>query len=109
MLCLSSRFWIAALAVLRELWRWRETEAVAANRPPFFILAHEKLVAIADALLAREVLDADQVRRLAYGQPLDEIATPLQPPPTIGDGVHPRREKERPSLVSPMPKPLTQE
>ena len=29
---------------------------------------------IADALLAREVLDADQVRRLAYGQPLDEIA-----------------------------------
>ena len=33
----------------------------------------------------------------------------LQPPPTIGDGVHTRREKERPSLVSPMPKPLTQE
>jgi len=66
-------------------------------------------VAIADALLAREVLDADQVRRLAYGQPLDEIATPAQPPPTIGDGIHPRREKERPSLVAPLPKPLTQE
>jgi cell division protease FtsH len=75
------------------------------------VLADQKqrLVAIADALLAREVLDADQVRRLAYGQPLDEIATPLQPPPTIGDGVHTRREKERPSLVSPMPEPLTQE
>ena len=34
----------------------------------------QRLVAIADALLAREVLDADQVRRLAYGQPLDEIS-----------------------------------
>ena len=31
---------------------------------------------------------------------------PLQPPPTVGDGVHVRREKERPSLVPPMPKPL---
>ena len=33
-----------ALAVLRELWHWREREAVAANRPPFFVLSHEKLV-----------------------------------------------------------------
>src|SRR5262249_22822812 len=30
------------------------------------------LIAIADALLAREVLDAEQVRRLAAGLPLDE-------------------------------------
>ena len=37
------------LAVVRELWRWREREAVAANHPPFFILAHEKLAAIAAA------------------------------------------------------------
>src|SRR4029077_14817165 len=26
-----------ALAILRELWQWRETEAIASNRPPFFI------------------------------------------------------------------------
>jgi ribonuclease D len=38
-----------ALAVLRELWHWREKEAVAANRPPFFILSHEKLAEIAGA------------------------------------------------------------
>ena len=37
-----------ALAVLRELWHWRETEAVAANKPPFFVLPHEKLVDIAE-------------------------------------------------------------
>jgi len=39
----------SALAVLRELWQWREHEALAVNRPPFFILSHEKLVDIATA------------------------------------------------------------
>ena len=38
-----------ALAVLRELWHWREREALAANRPPFFVLAHEKMVEISVA------------------------------------------------------------
>lgn len=38
-----------ALAILRELWHWREREAVTANRPPFFVLSHEALVDIADA------------------------------------------------------------
>jgi len=48
----SDRLDPAAMAVLRELWRWREEEAIAANRPPYFILSHEKLVAIA-ATVAR--------------------------------------------------------
>ena len=39
----------AALAVLREVWQWRENEAVTANRPPFFILRHEDLLTIAVA------------------------------------------------------------
>ncbi len=39
-----------ALAVLRELWHWREREALAACRPPFFVLAHEKLVEISVAV-----------------------------------------------------------
>jgi ribonuclease D len=37
----------AALAVLREAWKWREAEALSANRPPYFILAHETLVELA--------------------------------------------------------------
>ena len=45
----SSRLSRPGLAVLRELWRWREREAVRANRPPFFILDHEKLVHLAAA------------------------------------------------------------
>jgi len=39
----------AGLAVLRELWQWREGEAITANRPPFFIISHEALVDIAAA------------------------------------------------------------
>jgi ribonuclease D len=45
----SSHLGRPELAVLRELWHWREKEAVAANRPPFFILNHEKLVDVASA------------------------------------------------------------
>ncbi len=45
----SDRLDRASLAVLRELWHWREGEAVAANKPPFFILSHEIMVAIASA------------------------------------------------------------
>ncbi len=39
----------AALAVLRELWEWREEEAILANRPPYFVLRHETMVEIAEA------------------------------------------------------------
>lgn len=44
----------AALAVLRELWQWREQEALAYCRPPFFILSHERIVDIADAATAQQ-------------------------------------------------------
>jgi ribonuclease D len=35
------------LAVLRDLWYWREEEARRVNRPPFFVLSHEMLSGIA--------------------------------------------------------------
>jgi ribonuclease D len=47
-----------ALAVLREIWQWREGEAVAANKPPFFVLSHDALVAIAAAAAAGRPVDA---------------------------------------------------
>ena len=37
----------AALAILREMWHWREKEAIAGNRPPFFVLSHEKMIEVA--------------------------------------------------------------
>ena len=47
----------AALAVLREIWQWREGEALAANRPPFFILSHEKMVELAEAAATQQPVD----------------------------------------------------
>jgi ribonuclease D len=46
-----------ALAILRELWRWRETEAVGANKPPFFVMSHQALVDIAAAAAAAKPIE----------------------------------------------------
>jgi cell division protease FtsH len=69
------------------------------------------LVRMADELLVREVLDAEQIARLVAGEPIDEprAAAPAPPadPPVRGS-----KEKERPSIVPPIPplnKPLPQE
>jgi ribonuclease D len=47
----------SGLGVLRELWRWRETEAIAANRPPFFVLSHETLVDVAAAAATQRPIE----------------------------------------------------
>jgi cell division protease FtsH len=65
---------------------------------------------IADALLVREVLDADQVRRIVAGESLED--TKVASPPAASDDGSKRPAKERPSIVPPIPplnKPLTQE
>ena len=46
-----------ALAILRELWHWRETEAVSANKPPFFVMSHDTLVEIAAAAVSKRAID----------------------------------------------------
>jgi len=75
------------------------------------LLADNKatLVQIADALLAREVLDAEQVKRLAAGLPLDE-PRPVAPRAPVAEEGEPRaRQKERPPIVPALGKPLPQE
>jgi cell division protease FtsH len=70
------------------------------------------LVKIAEALLAREVLDADQVRRLAAGQPLDEappVAARVSVPPANDEDASRPRQKERPPIVPSLNKPIPQE
>jgi cell division protease FtsH len=67
------------------------------------------LLQIADALLAREVLDAEQVRRIAAGEPLEDFVPAASANPEDGSR---RPVKERPSMVPPLQplnKPLTQE
>jgi cell division protease FtsH len=70
------------------------------------------LLDMADALLARETLDAEQVRRLSAGLPIDEPA----PAPAAGAAPPPVRDakpsKERPAsgIVPALPpRPVTQE
>jgi len=65
------------------------------------------LLQIAEELLTREVLDAEQVRRIAAGEPLEEFKPVVSTTPT-DDGTK-RPAKERPSIVPPLNKPLTQE
>jgi len=43
----SDRLDPRGLAILRELWKWREKEAIAANKPPFFVLNHDVLLRLA--------------------------------------------------------------
>jgi ribonuclease D len=45
----SSRLSRASLAVLRETWQWRESEAIHRNKPPYFVLSNESMIEIADA------------------------------------------------------------
>jgi cell division protease FtsH len=62
---------------------------------------------IAEELLAREVLDADQVRRIVAGEALEAH----KPSPTPAAAAEAARQtaKERPLQIPPLNKPLTQE
>jgi cell division protease FtsH len=67
------------------------------------------LLRIAEELLVREVLDADQVKRIVAGEPLEEHR-PASAAMQNDDGK--RAAKERPSIVPPLPplnKPIPQE
>lgn len=54
----SDRLPPAALAILRELWAWREEEAIRRNKPPYFILSHERLIAICEMAIAGHSTDS---------------------------------------------------
>jgi ribonuclease D len=65
------------LAVLREAWRWREQEAIAANRPPYFVLSHEALVEIATAAAGHVEVDNLLPRRFPARRK-DELLEAIQ-------------------------------
>jgi ribonuclease D len=54
-----------ALAVLRELWQWREKEALAANKPPFFVMSHDALVSIASAAVLAQPIEPSVPRHIS--------------------------------------------
>jgi ribonuclease D len=55
----------AGLAVLRELWHWREKEAVSANRPPFFVLPHDLLIELSAAAVRQGSIEELLPRHLS--------------------------------------------
>ncbi len=70
----------------------------------------ETLLKIADALLSREVLDAEQVKRLAAGLPLAEpqpVAAPVAAP--LGEDEAHTPQKERSPIVPSLNEPVPQE
>jgi ribonuclease D len=54
-----------ALGVLRELWYWREKEAIRANKPPYFILAPETMVQVSMAAVESQSLKEKLPRHLS--------------------------------------------
>jgi cell division protease FtsH len=70
--------------------------------------AKETLMKMADALLAREVLDADQVKRLVAGLPLDD-PKPVAARSAVEENEPRPRPKERAPIVPSLNKPLPQE
>jgi cell division protease FtsH len=70
----------------------------------------DELVRIADALLVQEVLDGDQVRRLAAGATLEDDGAPAAAP--VSDDEARARQRERSAIVPPLQpiqKPVHQE
>ena len=68
------------------------------------------LLDMADALLARETLDAEQVKRIAAGLPLDDQPTVEGAPTVAAREAKPAKERPATGIVPPMPsRPLTQE
>jgi ribonuclease D len=87
-----------ALAILRELWRWRETEAVAANRPPFFVMRHEALVQIAAAAVDSKPIEPFLPKHISERRRnglLKAVAQGLEVAPEHHPGL-PRRINRRP-------------
>ena len=88
-----------ALAILRELWQWREAEAVAASRPPFFILNHERLVDIAAAAAAHHPFENILPPRL-HPRRRDGLIAAVKAGLAVPAGKHPeiiRQKFSRPS------------
>jgi cell division protease FtsH len=94
-----------ALKIDHEVKRFVTTNYTRAQN---VLVEHkQKLLDMADALLARETLDAEQVRRIAAGLPLDELTSAAPSTPREPKAA---REKERPSIVPTLPpRPVTQE
>jgi ribonuclease D len=92
-----------ALAVLREIWHWREQEATVNNKPPYFIMTPADMVGLAEAAAGNKSWKAlvpsrfSQRRRHglveAIGRGLE--AEPPKPPPRRSTPRQTEQERQR--------------
>ena len=96
------------LAVLRELVRWRESRAVALDRPPYFVISHELLIDLAaratrgDLVLPptikpRDRPELEEAIARAFALPADALPQRESParPPRIAREVQQRIDRLR--------------
>jgi cell division protease FtsH len=70
----------------------------------------EQVAALADALLVRETLDGEQVRRIAAGEALEAFVPTTSPTPAAPQEPKAAKEEERPAIVPLLsPRPITLE
>ena len=85
-----------ASAILRELWKWRECEAEAADRPPFHILQNRELIYSAERFAHGETPDYKHFsdrRRRAFREAAERgLSLPEKDWP-----IRPKRSGTRPS------------
>ena len=91
----SRRLRRTGLAVLRELWHWREAEAIAGNRPPFFVLSHDLLIDLADAACHGNPIDPLLPRHL-NNRRRDGIERAVKHALTLPAADHPHLLKSEP-------------
>jgi cell division protease FtsH len=95
-----------ALKIDHEVKRFVTEAYVRANE--ILMQYKPRVLEMADALLARETLDAEQVRRIVAGEPLGEPAPVTPAPPQVAPPAP--KAKERAAIVPPIPpRPVTQE
>ncbi|MGA2554834.1 MAG: HRDC domain-containing protein [Verrucomicrobiota bacterium] len=98
----------AALAVLREVWQWREQEAIGANKPPFFVLSHQAMVEISAAAVEQRSFAPFLPRRfsdhrqegLALAIQAGLACPPLDQPEFLRTKSHRHTEAERRRFVA---------
>jgi len=96
-----------ALRIDQEVKRFVTDNYQRAHR--LLVESKDTLIKMAEALLAREVLDAEQVKRLAAGQALEDVPPAAVSRPVVDEDEARPRQKERPSIVPALNKPIPQE
>jgi len=92
----SSKLAPREAAVLRALWRWREAEASAWDRPTFHVISNDRLLDAARTAAAGHGIEAHRMPSSRYGRMKEAVRTALDLPESDWP-VFERERKARPN------------